>query len=94
MGTRGGMGRVPCMVLTGLRKAWSTGASHDIARSKSDASPRSRISLASASCKGYRSGMWSSTASNASAWSCFIRCTVRPMRTHSAGTALNENALR
>ena len=38
--------------------------------------------------------MWSSTASKASAWSCFIRCTVRPMRTQSAGTALNENAFR
>ncbi len=34
MGTSGGMGRVPCMVFTGLRKAWSTGASQDMARSK------------------------------------------------------------
>ena len=38
----GGMGRVPCSVFTGLRKAWSTGASHESARSKSAASPRSR----------------------------------------------------
>ncbi len=38
--------------------------------------------------------MWSSTLSNASAWSWVIRCTVRPVRTQMAGTQLNENALR
>ena len=39
IGTSGGIGRVPCMVLTGLRNAWSTGASQDIARSNPDAEP-------------------------------------------------------
>ena len=94
IGTSGGMGRGPCSVFTGLRKAWSTGASHDSARSKPAATPRSRISLASASCSGYSVGMWSSTLSNASAWSWAMRCTLRPMRTQMAGTQLNENALR
>ena len=57
MGTSGGMGRVPCMVFTGLRKAWSTGASQDMARSKPASIPFSRIWLARSSCSGYSSGM-------------------------------------
>ena len=52
IGTSGGIGRVPCIVLTGARKAWSTGASHDSARSNPAAVPCSRIALASASCSG------------------------------------------
>ena len=57
IGTSGGIGRVPCMVLTGLRNAWSTGASQDIARSNPDPSPCSRIWLARSSWSGYCSGM-------------------------------------